>query len=576
MSKISVMFLGVSILLELTVIAADTNANTNTSVTFKAIPEPTEDIYNTGHLYYNTDAFGNSYYDREATITTKNFKVQNFWSKFREGGKSESIFSDISRKGLFRITTETTSACTLESTLPEEGCSGQKPFLINDETLENPISGTDDEYEVVFTEASKYSDTASNTFYPLDIARDEQYYTNPDPDSPEYSRSGFFGFVTSAVDGLFNLVVHKDLFGVPTAQEEVLASRGISDEDRRQKYITNIMAGIEQKERLKMSLDGYDATQIDYLDDNYDSYKLDYAQSKKTTMYDYCNAILIDRMNGDGLFCKLVDFASLNALLPFVDSEANTTIESNMILTDTENALLAMTGEIDEANRNTIETSSDVTDPSFLKQIIKPVGYVLGIVKDLLFTEEKASSAPDPQEKVYAFDEDTAMTLTIPVTNTGDQVDSFANFKLLKIRSVYGSQVKSCTVKSELLLKILDVKTKTFVQDDDYVKPTDYKRPLFKSRWTNNDWVDWCAEETGDKGLFAYLIAKEDNPLIYVGKLLVGLVGEVVELLYNIEITQVGYETTRGLVLDLKRVDPDPTSKVNRYKIDVLEMQNIY
>lgn len=558
MRKLLTMSLGITILLELTLVAQQTE----TTVTFEDVPAHAE-----GENYYSTDKHGNSYYDRTATITTKNFKVKNFWSNFRDKKQGETTYENISRQGLFRITTETTSACTLDSTLPEEGCSGQKPFLINNETLNHPMEYTTDVFQVAFAEAEEYSDTQSNTFYPLDIARSEEFYKNQDgATSDPYKRGGFLGFVTSAVDGLTNVLLDVDTFGEANPDEDVLASRGITDEDKREKYVTNIMAGIEQDELLTMPWEDIDPTTLNYYTSGDDEYALDYSDSKKATMYDYCNLILINKMNTNGIMCNLVNIASLNDLLPFVEDESTSTMTSNTILTDTENSLLALNGEIDDANRDTIDSYSNITDLSVVQEILKPVNFLGDTLEGLLFGGEKANTVSPSTEIVYAFDEDKTMTMTVPITNDGTQVDSFASFKLLKLHSIYGSRINSCTVKLEFVLGILDAGEHTYVEDDGYVKPANYHRPSSRTNWDNNDWVNWCRDETADKGLFDYL--KE-------GKLVTGLLKTVVSVLGNIKITQVGYESTRGLVLDLKRVDPDPVSTVNTYKIDVLQMQAI-
>ena len=57
--------------------------------------------------------FGEMQYYKEATINTQNFRVNNFWDKFSGSDKGQSAYSQVSKTGVFQLTVEATSLCTL-------------------------------------------------------------------------------------------------------------------------------------------------------------------------------------------------------------------------------------------------------------------------------------------------------------------------------------------------------------------------------------------------------------------------------------------------------------------------------
>jgi len=561
MKKIGLIAFNLLILLELTAIADkknDTTTDTNTTIKFSDIPEHTK-----------IDKYGNSYYEREATITTKNFKVDNFWAKFSSNSENQSVYTNISRKGTFKVATETTSACTLDDTLDNEGCSGQKPFLLNNEALSNPMVGTTDEFEVAFIESPNYSNTAANAFYPLDVLRDDEYYKDPNPSASTSSNRGFFGFFTSSFDFVFSKTIGfgRDYFGNPDIADVEYDGRSDEAEDRRQRYIANIMAGIQRSQRLTMPIDGATATPINAPTLNTPVSLLHYAEAQKATESQQCSFMFLS-LSSDGVMCSVMSGFGMNAWMPFFNQTQTTELQSSFIMADTENSLLAMAGKIEGVPyMNDISGSSD-DKLSFLQNMLKPMKTMANTMITVLFGAGNEDFVSDPVERVYAFSEDEAMTLTFAVTNDGSQVDEFANFKLLRIRSVYGDSLNSCTVKKSFKWMMIKKKLweETFVDGGS----------LSRDGMTSSEWVDWCQEATGSNGLFDYLFDWSSGAFFNPLNWMKGFFNLFLSFFpgIDLEITDMTNKVARGLILDIKKVDVDPYSPLNTRVIDTLKIEN--
>jgi len=539
-------------------------AATQTTTTFKA---PTE---------VQQDEYGNDYIDREATISTQNFKVDNFWNNFKEDGTAQSNYATISRSGLFRITTSATSACTIDNTLDEEGCSGQKPFLLNDEVLDNPIAGTDDTYQVVFTNANDYTNNDYNGFYPLDVLRDAKYYkdnTETTDGTQETTKTGFFGFITGSIDSLYNKTIGIDFFGQKDIADVKYAPRSAEAEDRRQRYIANIMAGVEKEHRMTKNANSATATPINAPTLNTPVSLLNYDEAQKTTTKSECKFLGLE-LSSEGAMCRVMSGFGMNAWMPFFTLTKTTQIESNFLLADTENALLAMNSKIEGVPYFQDVAGDDEEKLSFLQNLIKPMTAMAGFMKGMLFGEDKKDIVADPVESVYSFDEDEAMTLTFPITNDGSQVDDFAHFKLLKIRSVYADNMNSCTVKKKPgMLKPSSWGPTTFYEGgSDSQKSPNYT--IFnKEYWNSDQWVDWCQEATGQKGMFDYLFDWTKGGIFNPFQWMKGFFQSFLNMLTGTyEITDFTNTVKRGLILDIKKVNLDPISKRNTREIRILNI----
>ena len=473
-----------------------------------------------------SDKYGNSVYQRDVTIQTIDFKVDNFWSKFFDADNKQSNHTNISKTGTLKIVVEATSACTLDDTLPKEGCSGQKPFLINNDVLNNPINN--DEYEVVFSLAENFDASDNQSFYPLDILRDEQYYKDPYPgDTSSGLNRGFLGFVTSILDALFSKIIGMELFGDPEIADVQYTPRSDTAVDRRQRYISNIIAGVEKKYRMTKEHEGATATSINAPEKiNEPISLLHYAEAEKSTEDEQCKFLFMN-LSDEGLLCRVMSGFGMDAWMPFFNQSKTTKIEANTIMADTENALLAMTSRIEEVPYLQDIGGSDDNKLSFLQNVLKPVATLTSYLKNVLFGSSKQNIVATPVERTYEYDEDDAMTMNIAITNDGIQVDNFANFKLLKIRSVYGDMANSCNVKKTVLL--LFSTTYEFHEGGNQSVMSPYG-----GLWNDDQWITWCQESTGQKGIFDVLFGWSSGESFG----LLDLVSDILSILiYNFEIT---------------------------------------
>ena len=538
-------------------------AATQTTTTFKAPSQVQQDEY------------GNDYIEREATISTQNFKVDNFWNNFKTDGDAASNYTTISRSGLFRITTSATSACTMDNTLPAEGCSGQKPFLINNEVLNNPVDGTTDTYRVAFTNPSDYTNNDYNGFYPLDVLRDAKYYkdNNINTDGGTTApRSGFFGFITGAIDSLYNKVVGIDFFGQKDIADIAYTPRSNAAEDRRQRYIANIMAGVEKEHRMTKNANGASATVINAPTLNSPVSLLSYAEAQKSTTTASCKFLGLE-LSTKGAMCRVMSGFGMDAWMPFFNLTGTTQIESNFLLADTENALLAMNAKLNGVPYLQDVAGDQDTKLTFLQNIIKPMTAMIGFMKGMLFGEKKKDIVADPVQRVYSFNEDEAMTMTFPVTNDGSQIDDFAHFKLLKIRSVYADELNSCTVKKKPGMLKPSAWEETFYIGGNVEQKSPNYTLWNKEIWNSDQWVDWCQEATGKKGMFTYLLNWQTGGVFNPFNWMKGFFQAFLNMLTGTyEITNFTNTVKRGLVLDLKKVNLDPVSKRNTREIQILHI----
>jgi hypothetical protein len=534
---------------------------TNTKVLFKTPQETKEDKY------------GNNYFDREAVIETKNYKIKNFWSGFFQPEDIESNYANISRIGLFRITASSTSACTLDHTLIKEGCSGQKPFLINDEVLQNPMAGTDDTYEVVFKEAINYANNDYNAFYPLDVQRDTKYYLDiPQNNNQSNSRKGFFGFITNSIDWLFNKTVGVNFFGYKDIADTAESPRSDAAQNRRQRYIANIIAGIDKEHRLQKETKEDAATAINAPTLNTPPSLLHYAEAQKITQDKECKFMLL-QLSNDGLMCRVMSGFGMDIWMPFFNKTKVSKVESSFIMADTENSLLAMTSQIKKVPYMQDVGGDEDKKLSILQNLLKPMKTMISFMKHMLFGESKKDIVSNPVERVYNYSDDTAMNLTFAVTNDGSIVNDFASFKLMKIRSVYGDMIESCHVKkSPGFLSPYHFDKTFYIGGNESARSPNYT--IFnKEIWDSDQWVDWCQKATGRKGMFDYLFHWKTGAFFNPFNWMRGFFSMFLTFFTgSYDIVDFSNTLKRGLILELKRTVLNPVSTLTTREIKVLKI----
>ncbi len=317
---------------------------------------------------------------------------------------------------------------------------------------------------------------------------------------------------------------------------------------------------------------------------------LHYDEAQKSSQNEQCKMMFMS-FSSDGLMCRMMSGFGMDAWMPFFTNASVTEIQSSYILGDTENALLAMTGKIENVPYMSDIGGSDNTKLSFLKEMMKPMLTMMNMMKTMMFGSSKAPKVADPKERVYAFSDANAMTLTFAITNDGTQVDDFENFKLLKIRSVYGDMLNSCTVHNDagMMGGIFGSSdwTYTFTPEDGPNVQMTVKKLFGTStitidnsnikinKQTYENYLDWCQTSTGSKGMFDYLSDWNSggfmNPINWFKSIASGMSKF---FFGGLSIENITSKVARGLILDLKRVELDATSPLNTRIIETLEIKN--
>jgi hypothetical protein len=153
------------------------------------------------------------------------------------------------------------------------------------------------------------------------------------------------------------------------------------------------------------------------------------------------------------------------------------------------------------------------------------------------------------------------------VTNNGSQVDDFSNFKLLKIRSVYGDMINACEVKKNPGMMSWTSWDQTFYDDVTTTKAGP------NGNMTNTQWVQWCQDAAGKKGMFDYLTDWSSGGVFNPINWMKGMFSSFLTMMFgSYEIKDIKNTLKRGLILDIKKVDLDPESSRNTRKIEIIKI----
>lgn len=401
----------------LTLLACSTYAGTTTTDTTFT---PQVDMPN--------DAYGNAIYQREVQIKTNNFKVDNFWDKFSANGQgnSQNEYSAISKIGKIQISVEATSVCTLDSLLNEEGCSGQKPFVINNEALTGTVVG--DTLTLAFqkdynlsNDTILYNRENPFVFYPLDVDRTEKFYKTQVDNS-----KSFFGFFTS----MFN--AFSGGFFSSFFNHEVIDSNAESAEDIRKRYIANIVSGIDQEHLLAES------SILKTNELNNPVSLIDYTENVSST--GSCNLFFF-KFPEDSTFCSMMSGMPFMSMFTSVTPATNYTIDT--IQTDTENSLITFASAYTKTD---IKAYQDAIVYEKQSQSTGLISGMIDMMKCMFFGCAKKEDIKEPMDSYYAYTDETAINLTMAVTNEGTNIDGFETFRLMGIHSLTGND-HQCHVK---------------------------------------------------------------------------------------------------------------------------------
>ncbi len=402
-----------------------------------------------GNAPYTQGQSENEYGDKimyqDVTINTKNFKIDNLWGRFSDNAENQSNFNDIATAAQVQLTTELSFTCR-EAGLSKEGCSGQKPFLINQGTLNNPDLKLDrlgaplpaGEYRIPFDSAANYKSTNDDAFYALDVYRDGKYYENPkNDDYTQPKPTTFFGYMISLIKNYFT----------PQQTTTVVNPLTSSEIEARNRYMANITFGLQQDYRIKK------ASTINTDRTN------DAINTQEPSLLDYNSLMINDTTGCDGVFfsynpnsltCKFQNFFGMSQWMPFFGNggsvfgnpDSGTNIQSDSVLEDTETTLLALEGKLNNTNYLQPEIDSNTGKLGLLGQIFKPVTYMVSSISRFFFGSKPKNLT---QTVAVEFNFDTPMPLTfIEVNNKVAQ--SFKYFKLIALESLYGTEVQECKI----------------------------------------------------------------------------------------------------------------------------------
>ena len=489
-----------------------------------------EDTFTQGEV---TNEYGDKIAYQKVKLQTTNFKVDNFWSKFHLNGKAQDNYENITTTALVKLTTELSFTCK-DGGLDTEGCSGQKPFFINVNTLTNPDMKLDrlgaplpeGEFRIPFDKAANYTSDRDDAFYSLDVFRDGEYYKAPQTPLAEDSPKNFFGYIKSFLGDFFS----KD---TATTYSESMTTH---EQEVRGRYVANITFGLQKNYRAKRNSTIH-TNEINTADEQKRISQIDYAQTAITSTTG-CDGLFLN-YDPDSIVCTGVSFFGLANWMPFFNNGEETEYKTTAVLEDTEVTLLTLAGKNDGVNyidqKATVDTSNDTK--SFASEIFKPVSFMASSVLRFLFGENSKTLT----EVVSAeFDFTNPLPLTFFEVNN-DNIAEFRHFALLGLESIYGTEVESCKVKQtktffffpvgwdeKLFTKGIDTNTKfdmeagffgSFFNDSSEYSELTLTEETHTIPWVDwgthdmvnlstDDWLDWCKRNQGrqSKGLFGRVL----------------------------------------------------------------------
>jgi hypothetical protein len=523
------------------------------------------------------DGHGNQLYTQDVTIKTEDYEVNNFWTLFFNPNNKKKHFTQLSTTATAQLSVEASSACSIagKGQLPAQGCSGQKPFLVNDEAVNGLVDGAS--ISLIFqpvkddtTGALLYTNGNVNVLYPMDIGRVGEYYQSA-ATVQAGSKKTFFSFFTGIFDFFFDQMAGVSFFGTPKIADVKYGTRAPEAEDRRQRYIANIIGGVDQSHLLSMPYKSDPATQINAQTRlNNPASLLHYAEAKKTTDADQCKFMFLN-LSSDGLMCRMMTGFGMNAWMPFFTSAKVTEVDVNTITIDTENALLAAAGQVSGVSYQKVTGTTDTQKLTFLQQLIKPMTTMMTMMKTMMFGSTKSVIAPDPVEIKYDFST-KPMNLTLAVTNDGTQVDRFETFKLTGLRSTYGDMVNECSVKKSPGMFSWSSWTDTFYASKGTISTAPHTNGSID---THGEWVNWCQQANNNKGMFDYLMNWSTGGIFNPFNWMQGMWSAFTTFLFgDYSIIDFKNVLKRGLILDLKKETLDPVNTLNTTTIKLINVKH--
>jgi hypothetical protein len=535
--------------------------------------------------------YGDKTMYHDVSINTKNFKIDNFWSRFSDSAEEQSNFTNIATAATVKLTIENSFACK-DGGLPEEGCSGQKPFLINNGTLNNAALKLDGqgnnlpngEYRIPFDSAANYTSSRNDAFYALDVYRDGKFYQDTNTSDYEESKpKTFFGYMLSLIKNYFS----------PQNDTTVISALTTHEKEIRNRYMANITFGLQQSYRIKKDSPL-----------NTNTNTINAATPEIPSLLDY-NALMINDTTGcdgaffsynpDSLTCKFQNFFGMSQWMPFFgngasllgENSSGSTIQSDSVVEDTETILLTLASKLDDTNYIQPKIDPNTGRISLIGEMFKPMTYMMGSMFRFFFGE---SSKTLTETVAVDFNFTNPMPLTFIKTN-GNKALDFVYFKLLGLESVYGTEVEECTVKQTKKFFFFPIgwEKKTFREgvasntefdmnagffgwasdSSEYDELNVTTKKVFWSthdivNLSTDDWLNWCKRNQGKqkKGLFGRFFDTVSSVTSFVlyGKQEVKTYDDQVDKVLKDDdwsVESYKEKVHKGLILHLKKIDID-------------------
>lgn len=510
--------------------------------------------------------YGDKLYTRDVTINTQNYNIEDFFTKSLENNNSLQLHST----GRFLITVEANSICTNDDSLDEEGCSGQKPFLMKKSFVDGMEDG--ETYEVPFAKASQFG-SENESFFALDVDRDMEYFEQT---TTSEGRKSFF----DRIKELF-----KDHFSHDTMS---YGDNLTGDENKaRDRYIANILSGIQKSKRLTKKIDDKTSNTPINSTINTPVSLLDY-DSLITTKTTGCNIGFVN-LSSSSLTCKMINGFHMGEWMPFFNQTDDMEVSSSTTMIDTETSLLSAVGELNGVNVFEDMKSDMEGRTSFFGEIFKPVTFMFSKMINFFFGSSNQSETVVFSNHYDFTKYPKLLTMTIPLTNDGSQVDDFANFSLVGLDSVYGAEVEYCKFKQDGFLffdKHYEIEASgtnynVSLYIDNYEDDYDLldfsltggffiKDVLFDTN--RDDLMDWCArnQRAEKSGIFGRIISYISNLFEPIPS---DKAGQIDKLMAdrNFVVEEYKEKIHRGLILHLKKEDLSTNNPANKITIKFLK-----
>lgn len=376
--------------------------------------------YNTSIVFADnpigSDEYGRVVYEVNITTKIKNYIVPTMLARPIENNgiinhiKNYTI-NDVTTTGNVKFYVDGDSPVYNEKTLDPNGGSGQRPFL-----LPNSVAGLSNGTRITlwFAEAdgnTPFDPSSNSRFFPLDVER-ELVYTNQGNPS---DCSGFFGFFTCTIDWFFETTIGVEFFGSAT-------DTSISDQQKRQKYLANILYGIDKPHLIKKN-GSVDTTTP--------------AVNRPLSLLHY------EEISGSGCYIGFFDFSSssltctfiktfaFDKWMPFVTVEEDNELFYSRIQEDTRIMLTTLMGYKARKKQSSFFST-------FLSQFFKPVTFFLswlfpsgyGIVSDAIDVNLTTNKPP---------------LLILPISDsTGKSIETLETFKLISLHEIAAKEIAVC------------------------------------------------------------------------------------------------------------------------------------